>query len=59
MAKEKTVLINLRVPNSLLREFDKEVTEDVLLASRTAQIIRGMADYIEKRKRLRRDSVQK
>ncbi len=56
MAKEKTVLINLRVPNSLLREFDKEVTEDVLLSSRTAQIVRGMADYIEKRKRLRRDS---
>ena len=58
MAKEKTTLINLRVPNSLLKEFDEEIARDVLVASRTAMIILGMDAYINKRKKLRKNKEQ-
>ena len=55
MAKEKTILINMRIPESLLIEFDVEVAKDVLVASRTALVINCMDGYINKRKRLRKN----
>jgi hypothetical protein len=49
--KEETTLINMRIPNSILKEFDKMVNMDNLTPSRTAKVINMMAAEINKSKR--------
>ncbi len=52
MAKEKTILINLRVPESLLKDFDSLIEETVYISSRTAGIIALMKyALIQKKKK--------
>jgi metal-responsive CopG/Arc/MetJ family transcriptional regulator len=51
--KERTILVNMRIPESLLREFDEVVDEDVLVPSRTAKIISLMHAHIKNAKRKR------
>ena len=41
--KEATTLINMRIPNSILKKFDENVASDNLVPSRTAKIINMMA----------------
>jgi metal-responsive CopG/Arc/MetJ family transcriptional regulator len=53
MAKEKTKLVNMRIPLSLVEEFDKEVEEDNLVTSRTGKIMQLMGKYIDERKKKR------
>ena len=42
MAKEKTILINMRIPVSILNKFDAEVEADSTVNSRTAKIVQMM-----------------
>ena len=49
--KEATTLINMRIPNSILKDFDELVAKDNLTPSRTAKIINMMASEIQKEKR--------
>lgn len=51
MAKEKTILINMRIPESLLAELDRRVEEDNLIISRTAKVISLIGADIRKGKR--------
>ncbi len=54
MSKEKTVLINMRIPESILAEFDEVVAKDNLVASRTAKVITLMHAEIMKVKRAKK-----
>lgn len=49
--KEETTLINMRIPNSILKEFDELVAKDNLVPSRTAKIIAMMHAEIMKYKK--------
>jgi len=49
--KEPTTLINLRIPKSILKEFDEVVAKDNLVSSRTAKVIVMMNDEIKKQER--------
>ena len=51
MSKEKTTLINMRIPNSILEKFDLVVAKDNLVPSRTAKIINMMDAEIKKDER--------
>ena len=49
--KEPTVLINLRIPKSILKQFDEVVAKDNLTTSRTAKVITMMHTEIKKQER--------
>jgi len=49
--KEKTTLINMRIPNSILKDFDDMVAKNNLVPSRTAMIINMMDKEITKAKK--------
>jgi len=51
MGKEKTTLINMRIPNSILKDFDDVVSKNNLIPSRTAMIINMMDKEITKAKK--------
>ena len=55
MVKEKTTLINMRIPNSILKDFDELVAKDNLVPTRTAKVITMMDKEISKQKR--RDKI--
>ena len=55
MAKEKTILINMRVPESILKGFDEVVAKDNLVPSRTAKIITMMHSEIKKAERANKE----
>lgn len=52
MAKEKTTLINMRIPNSILEKFDHMVDSDPLIPSRTAKIVGMMDSEVKKAERI-------
>ena len=54
MAKEKTVLMNFRVPESLFNDFKEEVDKDNLVSSRTGMLLILMNQYVNKQKAKRR-----
>jgi hypothetical protein len=49
--KEATILINMRIPKSILKDFDELVSKDNLTPSRTSKIINMMASEIQKAKK--------
>ncbi len=51
MAKEKTTLINMRIPDSILKEFDEIVESDPLIPSRTARVVAHMYGDIQVNRR--------
>ena len=51
MAKEKTILINMRIPTSILKAFDEVVAGDPLVSTRTAKIVNMMHAEIMRNKR--------
>ena len=53
MAKEKTILINMRIPESLLKDFDEEVNRNNMVTSRTGLVLQLMGEHIGKSKRKR------
>lgn len=57
MSKEKTILINMRIPESILNKFDEVVAKDNLVPTRTAKVITMM--HAEAKKQERRDSKWK
>jgi len=48
MAKEGTVLMNVRIPKTLLEEFDKAIKTEVNFKTRTARLIYLMDKEIKK-----------
>ena len=54
MAKEKTTLINMRIPNSILEKFDNMVDSDPLIPSRTAKIVSMMDSEVKKSERIKK-----
>jgi len=49
--REPTILINLRIPKSILKKFDEVVAKDNLSVSRTAKVIVMMNVEIKKQER--------
>lgn len=58
MAKVKvakgTTLINMRIPNEILAEFDELVEADPVIPSRTAKVVYMMYEEIKKGKRAKK-----
>lgn len=53
MAKEKTVLVNFRIPVSIYKEFSENVQKNHLEPSMTSAVIRMIDAYNKKQKKSR------
>ena len=49
--KEKTTLVTMRIPDSILKRFDEVVARDNLVPTRTAKVITMMHAEIKKQER--------